>query len=90
MYVDRVSVTFINFRLKQYRLSYRRYAYTISMYTLSTVDWFIVAIYLSGLIVLSVILSRKQNSRKDYYVAGYRTGPWPIAISTMATQCSTC
>tara|TARA_R110002072_G_scaffold51389_9_gene137968 strand:+ start:8613 stop:10226 length:1614 start_codon:yes stop_codon:yes gene_type:complete len=52
-------------------------------------DWAIIVVYLLGLIILSAWLSRSQNSRGDYYVAGRDTGPWPIAISVMATQCST-
>ena len=56
---------------------------------LALIDWLIIAIYLAGLITFGAYLSRKQSSRRDYYVGGYRTGPWPIAVSTMATQCST-
>jgi SSS family transporter len=53
------------------------------------IDWAIIGVYLAGLIALSAWLSRSQHSRGDYYVAGRHTGPWPIAISVMATQCST-
>ena len=56
---------------------------------ITTIDWIIIAVYLVGLILLSAWLSRSQHSRSDYYVAGRHTGPWPIAISIMATQCST-
>jgi len=56
---------------------------------ISGLDWVIIGLYLLGLIALSAWLSRSQNSRGDYYVAGRNTGPWPIAISVMATQCST-
>ena len=60
------------------------------MSTLITpLDWAIIGIYLAGLITLSAWLSRSQHSRGDYYVAGRQTGAWPIAISVMATQCST-
>jgi SSS family solute:Na+ symporter len=60
------------------------------MSTLITpLDWVIIGAYLAGLIALSAWLSRSQHSRGDYYVAGRHTGPWPIAISVMATQCST-
>lgn len=60
------------------------------MNTLITpIDWAIIGVYLAGLIALSAWLSRSQQSRGDYYVAGRQTGPWPIAISVMATQCST-
>ena len=56
---------------------------------ITSVDWAIIGVYLAGLIALSAWLSRSQHSRGDYYVAGRETGAWPIAISVMATQCST-
>ena len=56
---------------------------------LSSLDWVIIIGYLIGLILFSVYLSLGQNSRRDYYVGGNEIGAWPIAISTMATQCST-
>ncbi|MEM8563754.1 MAG: sodium:solute symporter [Pseudomonadota bacterium] len=52
-------------------------------------DWFVIGLYLVALISLSAWLSRRQHSRGDYYVAGRHTGPWPIAVSILATQCST-
>jgi len=57
--------------------------------TISRIDWLIIGVYLAGLILLSLWLSRGQHSRDDYYVAGHETGAWPISISIMATQCST-
>jgi SSS family transporter len=56
---------------------------------LSTFDWVIIVLYLIGMIAFSVFLSRGQKTKKDYYLGGNDTGVWPIAISTMATQCST-
>lgn len=55
---------------------------------ITTIDWGIIFGYLAGLIAFSAWLSRRQHSRSDYYVAGRNTGPVPIAISVMATQCS--
>ena len=52
-------------------------------------DWMIITLYLIGMIGLSVFLSRGQKNKTDYYLGGNDTGAWPIAISTMATQCST-
>lgn len=52
-------------------------------------DWFIIIAYLIGMIALSIYLSRGQKNKDDYYLGGNDTGAWPIAISTMATQCST-
>ncbi len=52
-------------------------------------DWVIIIAYLIGMIGLSIYLSRGQKNKDDYYLGGNDTGAWPIAISTMATQCST-
>ncbi|WP_115717562.1 sodium:solute symporter family transporter [Gallaecimonas mangrovi] len=52
-------------------------------------DWLVIGLYLVGLVLLSLYLSRSQHSRSDYYVGNHGIGPWAIAISTMATQCST-
>lgn len=56
---------------------------------LGPLDWTIIFGYLAGLIGLSAWLARGQSDRKDYYLGGNSTGPLPIALSTMATQCST-
>ncbi len=56
---------------------------------LSMIDWAIMVFYLLGMIGLSVWLSRGQKDQKDYYLGGNNAGVWPVAISTMATQCST-
>ncbi|MBW2472146.1 MAG: sodium/solute symporter [Deltaproteobacteria bacterium] len=56
---------------------------------LNTLDWTIIIIYLIGMIGLSFLLARGQKTGRDYYLGGNRTAPLPIALSTMATQCST-
>lgn len=57
--------------------------------TLNAFDWCIVIVYLVGMVGLSIILARGQKSDRDYYLGGNKTAPLPIALSTMATQCST-
>ena len=56
---------------------------------LASVDWFVIGGYLAGLIALSVSLSRVQSNVEDYFVASNTGGPISIALSVMATQCST-
>lgn len=56
---------------------------------LALLDWLVIAVYLFLLMAMAVWLARAQGSREDYYVGGRRIGAWPIAISIMATQCST-
>jgi len=57
--------------------------------SLHYLDWLVIGIYLIGLLAFAIWLSKGQKNREDYYVAGRNMGPWPIAISIMATQCST-
>jgi len=56
---------------------------------LNLLDWIIIIVYLAGMIALSLFLARGQKNARDYYLGGNRSGPLPIALSTMATQCST-
>lgn len=57
--------------------------------TLDALDWTIIIIYLIGMVGLSFFLGRGQKTDRDYYLGGNKTAPLPIALSTMATQCST-
>jgi SSS family transporter len=57
--------------------------------TLNFVDWSLIVIYLMGMVGLSFFLARGQKTDRDYYLGGNKTAPLPIALSTMATQCST-
>ncbi len=52
-------------------------------------DWMVVAAYMLGMLTMSAWLGRRQQDARDYYVGGYRIGTLSIALSTMATQCST-
>lgn len=56
---------------------------------ISTLDWIVIVGYLVFMIALAVYLSKGQTDEKDYYLGGNDIGFFPIAISTMATQCST-
>ena len=57
--------------------------------SLNLLDWFIIIIYLAAMVGLSFFLARGQKTARDYYLGGNKTAPLPIALSTMATQCST-
>ena len=41
------------------------------------------------MITLSVYLSKGQKDKTDYYLGGNDLSAWSVALSTMATQCST-
>ncbi|MDR4504970.1 MAG: sodium/solute symporter [Candidatus Scalindua sp.] len=55
---------------------------------MNTFDWSIIAVYLTGMIGLSVFLGRKQSNQDDYYVGGRNLPWWAVGTSTMATQTS--
>lgn len=56
---------------------------------MTPLDWFVLLAYLAGLLGFSAVLARSQRGADDYFVAGRRMHPLPVALSTMATQCST-
>lgn len=56
---------------------------------MNALDWTVVAVYLTSMIALAVYLGRTQKNEKDYYLGGNDVNYFAIAISTMATQCST-
>lgn len=51
-------------------------------------DWIVLAVYLAGMLAMSVWVGRSQSTNDDYYLAGRRMGAWPIALSILATQVS--
>jgi SSS family solute:Na+ symporter len=55
---------------------------------MTSLDWIIIAIYMAGLIGMSVFLGRGQDDPEDYYVGGRDLPWWAVGISTMATQAS--
>ena len=56
---------------------------------LENLDWFIIFGYLFCLILLSAYLSKDQKDLKDYFVASRKQNSKNLAISILATQCST-
>jgi SSS family transporter len=52
-------------------------------------DWFIVGAYMAAMVGMALWVGRGQREDTDYYLGGYRLSYWSIALSTMATQCST-
>lgn len=56
---------------------------------LDSLDWYIILGYLILLILLSAYLSQDQKSSRDYFVASRKQKSKSLAISILATQCST-
>ena len=56
---------------------------------LATLDWWVIGTNLFLLLALGGFLSRRQQSGADYFVAGRSGRPFSIALSVLATQCST-
>ncbi len=53
-----------------------------------TLDWLVLAAYLTGIMGMAIGLGRRHRSADDYYLAGRRMKAWPIALSILATQVS--
>lgn len=56
---------------------------------MNALDWAIVGIYMTAMVVMAWLLGKRHRTGRDYYLAGNRVRPWATALSTMATQCST-
>jgi sodium-dependent multivitamin transporter 6 len=53
---------------------------------MNSLDWGIIAIYLTGIVAMAVFVGRRQESLSEYYLAGGKTRWWQSGLSTMATQ----
>ena len=53
------------------------------------IDWSVIALYLTAMLVLAGWLGRRQRSGGDYFLAGRGMSSGSLAASTLATQCST-
>ncbi|MEO1079129.1 MAG: sodium:solute symporter [Pseudomonadota bacterium] len=56
---------------------------------MTVLDWWVIAAYLVALLLLAAWLGRKQGSRRDYFLGGGTLPAPALAISILATQCST-
>jgi len=56
--------------------------------SLSTLDLFVVALYLAGLIALGIWCSRRNRTATDYFLAGGRIPWWAAGLSIYSTQLS--
>jgi SSS family transporter len=56
---------------------------------MSPLDWGVLVAYLSAMLLIALWLGREQLSRRDYYLAGGGLPSWALAVSIIATQCST-
>jgi SSS family solute:Na+ symporter len=52
-------------------------------------DWAVIGTYLLLMLLLALWLGRRQSSRRDYYLGGGTLPSWTLAVSIIATQCST-
>jgi SSS family solute:Na+ symporter len=55
---------------------------------LTFLDWSVILVYLSALIGMSVLIGRSQKGEVDYFLGGRGISSFAIALSIMATQCS--
>jgi len=55
----------------------------------TSLDYFIVAIYLAGVTVLGVLAGGKQSSARDYFLGGGTMSWWSVGFSIVASETST-
>jgi len=54
----------------------------------STADWFVIVIYLMGVIAFGVWLGRGQKSARDYFLGSRNISWWGVSLSIVATETS--
>ncbi|WP_166827899.1 sodium:solute symporter family transporter [Thalassoroseus pseudoceratinae] len=52
-------------------------------------DYFVLAAFLAGMLVMGVVIARKQQSSDDFFVAGRNMPAWAVGISLFASLLST-
>jgi solute:Na+ symporter, SSS family len=55
----------------------------------STIDYFIIALYLAGIAVYGIVSGGKQKSVKDYFLGSTRVPWWAVCFSIVAAETST-
>lgn len=55
---------------------------------MSTLDWWVMGLYLAGMLLMAAYLGRKHTNKQDYFLAGQDMPNWALAHSIIATQCS--
>lgn len=58
------------------------------MHRLAYWDYLVIAGYLSGIVVIGLIFSRRQKSLREYFLAGGALPWWAVSISMYATELS--
>ncbi|MEE4278169.1 MAG: sodium:solute symporter [Halieaceae bacterium] len=56
---------------------------------MTPLDWAVVGVYLLAMLALAAWLGRRQGSPRDYFLAGGQLPAPALAVSILATQCST-
>ncbi len=56
---------------------------------MTVLDWWVLGLYLLGMLGLAMYIGRRQCNTADYFLAGNGMSAGALAASTIATQCST-
>ncbi|MCK4872578.1 MAG: sodium/solute symporter [Phycisphaerales bacterium] len=54
----------------------------------SSIDWLVLLAYLAAVVIIGWVVSRRQKSEEDYFLAGRRMPAWAVALSILATSLS--
>ena len=55
---------------------------------ISSIDWAVIFVYLTGIIALGLWLGRGQKTTRDYFLGGRDLPWWAVAFSIVATETS--
>ena len=55
---------------------------------ITTLDYAVIGVYFTGLVLLSYLIGRRFQGRADYFLGGRRMPAWVIGCSIIATQAS--
>ena len=55
---------------------------------MSLFDWIVIALYLTGTIILGLWVSKKQENLKDFFLGGRSIPWWAALLSMVATEIS--
>jgi SSS family transporter len=60
----------------------------VTLAALTALDWVVLVGYLSLVVAIGLVASRRQHDEEDYFLGGRRMPTWAVSLSVMATALS--
>ncbi|TFH64968.1 MAG: sodium transporter [Candidatus Zixiibacteriota bacterium] len=55
---------------------------------MSHIDWIILGFYIAGVVLMGILIGRRQKDHEDYFLGSRRMKPWQVGLSIVANQVS--